>query len=86
MNNGIVIATRSPVAPFERVSLTLFVINNARNVFFLVTGAEKKQILKSVLDDEGNANSNYPAAHVQPSGELVWFTDEACSRDLQVTV
>jgi 6-phosphogluconolactonase len=79
MNNGIVIPTRSPVAPFERVSLTLFVVNNARNVFFLVTGAEKKQILKAVLADEENADSKYPSARVKPRGELVWFVDEAAN-------
>ncbi len=79
MNNGIVIPTRSPVAPFERVSLTLKVINNARNVFFLVAGAEKKQILKAVLADEGNPDSKYPAARVKPHGELVWFVDEAAN-------
>jgi 6-phosphogluconolactonase len=77
MSEGIVIATHSPVAPFERVSLTLSVINNARNVFFLVAGEEKKEILKAVLADEGNADSPYPAARVHPRGELVWFVDEA---------
>jgi 6-phosphogluconolactonase len=79
MMNGIVIPTRSPLAPFERISLTLSVINNARNVFFLVSGAEKKHILKAVLADEGNANSKYPSAHVHPRGELVWFVDEAAN-------
>jgi 6-phosphogluconolactonase len=77
MNDGIAIATHSPVKPFDRISLTLPVINNASNVFFLVAGAEKKQILKSVLAEEGNANSKYPASCVSPSGELVWFVDEA---------
>ena len=80
MMNGIVIATHSPVKPFERISLTLNVINNARNVFFLVAGEEKKQILKAVLADEGNSDSKYPAAHVKPRGELVWFTDEAANK------
>ncbi len=79
---GNVRETRSPVAPFDRISLTLPVINNARNVFFLVAGEEKKNILKAVLADEGNADSKYPAARVSPKGELVWFVDEACSRGL----
>jgi 6-phosphogluconolactonase len=77
MTKGFVIATQSPVAPIERISMTLFVINNARNVFFLVSGEEKKQILKSVLADEGNAETKYPAARVHPRGQLVWFVDEA---------
>jgi len=79
MMNGIVIATRSPVKPSDRISLTLSVINNARNVFFLVAGQEKKQILKAVLADEENADSKYPSARVKPRGELVWFVDEAAN-------
>jgi 6-phosphogluconolactonase len=77
MNDGITIATHSPVRPFERISLTLFVINKARNVFFLVSGEEKKQILRSVLLDEWKNDSEYPAARVNPQGKLVWFVDEA---------
>ncbi len=77
MTKGFVIATHSPVAPFPRISVTLFTINNARNVFFLVAGEEKRQILKAVLADEGNPETNYPAARVHPRGELVWFVDEA---------
>ncbi len=76
MNNGVVIATHSPIPPLERVSLTLFVINNVRNVFFLVAGEGKKEILKAVLTDAGNADSKYPAARVSPRSELVWFVDE----------
>lgn len=77
MNNGLVIVTHSPAPPPIRISLTLRVINNARNVFFLVSGEEKKEILKAVLAEEGNADSKYPAARVHPRGELVWFVDEA---------
>src|SRR5665213_84260 len=76
MNNGLVIVTHSPASPPIRISLTLRVINNARNVFFLVSGEEKKEILKAVLSEEGNPDSKYPAARVQPRGELVWFVSE----------
>jgi 6-phosphogluconolactonase len=77
MKEGIAIATRSPVAPLDRISISLSILQNARNVFFLVAGEEKKQILKSVLTDVGNPASKYPAARVSPRGQLMWFTDEA---------
>ena len=79
MSDGVVIATRSPAPPAQRISLTLPVINNARSVFFLVAGEEKKEILKSVLADEGNPATNYPSARVNPRGELIWFVDEAAN-------
>ena len=63
---GVAIVTTSPVAPAIRISLTMTILDNARNVFFLVSGAEKKEILKAVLDEEGNPDSKYPAARVQP--------------------
>jgi 6-phosphogluconolactonase len=85
MKSGLVIVTHSPAPPPIRISLTLQVINNARNVFFLVSGQEKKEILKTVLAEQRNPTTSYPAARVHPQGSLVWFVDEACSRDLPVT-
>lgn len=73
---GLVIVTQSPIPPAVRISLTMNVLDNARNVLFLVAGKEKKEILKAVLVDEGNANSKYPAARVKPQGELVWFVED----------
>ncbi|HET6402852.1 MAG TPA: 6-phosphogluconolactonase, partial [Candidatus Kapabacteria bacterium] len=72
-HEGIVIVTESPVPPQIRISLTMNVLDNARNVFFLVSGKEKTEILKAVLAEEGNPDSKYPAARVQPHGKLVWF-------------
>jgi 6-phosphogluconolactonase len=77
MNNGLVIATHSPVKPFDRISLTLLVINKARNVFFLVLGSDKATILQQVLADRENAKSQFPASMVHPRGDLLWFVDEA---------
>ncbi len=70
---GTVIVTESPVKPLIRISLTMSVLNNARNVYFLVAGAGKREILKDVLAEEGSPNSKYPSARVKPVGELVWF-------------
>lgn len=79
MNRGDVIVTRSPVIPFDRISLTLSVINNARNVFFLVAGSDKAGILHEVLEDAKNEKPKFPAAMVKPVGNLLWFVDEAAN-------
>jgi 6-phosphogluconolactonase len=79
MAGQLVVVTDSPVSPKVRISLTMDVINAARNVFFLVAGEEKKQILKAVLADEGNVDSKYPASRVNPRGQLTWFVDEAAN-------
>ena len=76
-SEGVAIVTESPAAPHVRISLTMNVLNNARAVFFLVSGQEKKEILKAVRAEEGNPDSKYPAARVHPNGKLVWFADEA---------
>ncbi|MEQ8576132.1 MAG: 6-phosphogluconolactonase, partial [Fulvivirga sp.] len=61
----------------RRVSLTGRVINNAKEVAFLVTGADKKEKVTSILAKDG-ASKNYPASLVDPkSGKLYWFMDEA---------
>lgn len=44
-----VLAARSPVAPHERLTLSVACINRARAVWFLVTGADKAAALSRVL-------------------------------------
>ena len=54
-----------------RVTLTLPVINAARHVMFLVSGAEKAGALARI-----RAGEMLPAARVQPDdGELIWLVD-----------
>jgi 6-phosphogluconolactonase len=66
----------APVEPRLRLTLTLPVLNHASLVFFLVTGAEKADILHRVLTDP-SAPTRYPAAAVRPKeGAVVWWVDE----------
>lgn len=62
--------TASP--PMPRLTLTLPVINRARTVVFLVSGAEKLGVVEAVLG-RAEAAARYPAAMVRPAGRLVWL-------------
>jgi 6-phosphogluconolactonase len=63
-------------ATTERVSVTLPVLNSAAYVLFMATGAEKREVLKSVLDPQDPARVKYPSALVAPSdGRLLWYLD-----------
>ena len=62
----------------ERITLTLAVLNQAKNIFFLVLGREKSEIVKNVLERK---NRELPATHLDPSnGKLLFVFDrEAAS-------
>ena len=65
----------------HRFTLTLPVFNNAAQILFLVSGEDKADTLKAVL--EGNRQPDrYPAQLIQPcGGELIWLLDRfAASR------
>ncbi|HKG48095.1 MAG TPA: 6-phosphogluconolactonase [Pyrinomonadaceae bacterium] len=63
----------------HRITMTLPLINNATSVVFLVSGAEKAEIVKEVLEGE----NKYPAQAVKPTqGELIWMLDEDAARHL----
>lgn len=62
-----------------RITLTVSVINNADRIIFLVSGAEKADTLKAVLEDDVKSN-RYPAQRIQPSdGKLIWFLDRSAA-------
>ena len=69
-----------------RITLTLPVLNNASEVAFLVSGAEKAEALRSVLQGPFDPN-HCPAQAIQPaSGRRVFLVDQAAAKDLSVTV
>lgn len=70
------------VQPVHRITLTLPVINNARNILFLVSGKGKSSILKRVLSP-APGQENFPAQLVQPLHGLVhWYTDADAASEL----
>jgi 6-phosphogluconolactonase len=59
-----------------RLTFTAPLINHARCVIFLVSGANKQQALRQVFAEEGDAIA-YPSRLIQPQGELWWLLDAA---------
>lgn len=66
-----------PESGQKRVSLTGKVINQSRQICFLVTGDSKKEKVYEIFKKEGNYQ-DYPAAHIHAkNGQLSWNLDEA---------
>ena len=66
-----------------RLTLTFPVINNARNIIFMVKGADKAAALREVLEGEFQPDK-YPSQNVKPAdGDLLWLVDEEAARLLQ---
>lgn len=57
-----------PAVP--RLTLSLPVLNNAREVWFITAGPRKREIVETILAGNGRA---YPAALIKPHGKLHWF-------------
>ncbi|AOW20905.1 6-phosphogluconolactonase [Urechidicola croceus] len=66
----------------KRVSITGKIINNAKNVAFLVTGATKAEKVREIINLDKIAEL-YPASLVAPKSEnLIWFLDEDAAEEL----
>jgi 6-phosphogluconolactonase len=77
-----VVAVDVQAEPHLRLTLTLPVLNCARNVFFLVSGEGKREVIASLAREPGLAAKRFPAALVQPEGRAVWFLDRAAAAGL----
>lgn len=77
-----VVATH-PDSGQKRVTITGKLVNNAKAVAFLVTGAGKAEKVQEIIKQEKDFAS-YPASLVQPTqGELVWFMDQDAAKGIQ---
>ena len=74
-----VAAVEAPAKPPQRLTLTLPVLNQGRNTFFLVVGEDKRKIIAALRGEASPGPSPYPAARIQPSGPVVWFLDKAAA-------
>jgi 6-phosphogluconolactonase len=63
-----------------RLTLTLPVLNTAACAIFLVSGAEKADMLRVVLEADAHS-TQFPAQLIRPThGRVLWFIDEAAAR------
>lgn len=64
----------------HRITMTAPLINQSRNVAFLVFGEDKSQALYHVIQDSKASSQQYPAMLIQPkNGKLRWFLDTKAS-------
>lgn len=66
-------AVVTPEGEETRITLTYPVLESCRHAGFLVTGAEKRDVLARVRAGD----PALPASNYRPAGELRWFTDPA---------
>lgn len=72
-----------PESGQKRVTLTGNIVNNAKEVVFLVTGENKAQKVFEIIERKGNFTA-YPASLVEPiSGRLNWFLDAEAAKLLE---
>lgn len=73
-----------PEKKTRRVTLTLPVLNAAAKVVFVVSGADKADAVRRVLEEP--ASPAVPASLVRPeAGELLWLLDAAAASGLRRT-
>jgi 6-phosphogluconolactonase len=67
----------------NRISFTPPLINAAKNILFLVAGADKADAVHAVLRGT-HRPADFPAQLVQPTnGRVVWLLDEEASQELK---
>jgi 6-phosphogluconolactonase len=76
-----VVPNHVPQLNTDRLTLTRPILNRAREVLFLLAGADKAERLAEVL--AGPADPlRLPAQSIQPDGQLLWFVDRAAAARL----
>jgi 6-phosphogluconolactonase len=74
--------TEHPKTGKKRITLTGKVINNAKYIFFMVTGENKAKRISEIMNNEEVARQ-HPAYHVEPNkGSLIWFIDEPAASQI----
>lgn len=71
--------TQAPdgVATRDRITLTLPVINAARRVMFVATGANKSHVVRALM--AGTGHPSWPVTMVRCAGSVEWHVDEAAA-------
>lgn len=68
-----------PISKQKRITITGNVINNANQIFFLISGENKAMRVSEIMNDN-EAAKLLPAYFISPkNGTLIWFLDEAAA-------
>jgi 6-phosphogluconolactonase len=78
-----VMAVPAPDRKLWRVTLTPEILNRARNVTFVVSGANKAERLQQVLEGPFNPSLLPAQAITPPEGRLTWMVDDAVAARLR---
>lgn len=73
-----VLITHKKEDPFKRISLSLFLINQSKNIIFLIIGQEKKEIVRKLLVKK---NKNLAASYVSCKN-IHFFLDQNAAQFL----
>jgi len=65
--------------PVDRITFTFPLINSAREVMFLVSGAAKAGVMHEILEGPTDVHK-HPAGGVRPAGKLTWLIDVPAAR------
>jgi len=70
----LVVSVKGGDPDVNRLTMTLPVLNNAREIIFLVSGKQKARILRTVLE---NGQALLPAQKIRPvNGNVKWLIDQ----------
>ncbi len=81
---AVVAVPRSGQPPFvPRLTLTAPALSSARDVWFLVAGADKVDALRATFGVRGGRRAETPAALIRPERPVTWYLDRAAARALR---
>lgn len=74
---------KAPSGPEERITLSIPVLTHAQRVTFVVEGATKAKVVKTIME---RPEKGLPASIVneRAAGRVTWFVDEAALSDVEV--
>jgi len=80
-----VVVNYVPKFATDRITLTVPILNRARQVLFLVAGTDKAERLAEVLEGP-HEPTRLPSQLIRPEGRLVWFLDRAAAARLTTSL
>ncbi len=73
--------TYNPETKQQRLTLSGSVINNAKQIIILCTGASKQQVLKQIIIDN---DMSLPATHINKKKDIKWYLDKESAGKLNL--